>query len=30
MRWVYLMYPVTAGVIILHFVDSIVRTWENN
>lgn len=30
MKWVYLMYPVTAGIIILHFIDSIARTWEKN
>ncbi len=30
MNWVYLVYPVTSGVIMLHFVDSIARTWENN
>jgi TRAP-type C4-dicarboxylate transport system permease small subunit len=30
MKWVYLMYPVTSGVIMLHFVDSIARTWEKH
>ena len=30
MKWVYLMYPVTSGVIILHFADSIAHTWEKH
>lgn len=30
MKWVYFMYPVIGGVILLHFVDAIVRTWERN
>jgi len=30
MKWIYLMYPVSGGVILLHFVDSIARTWERS
>lgn len=30
MSWVYLMYPVTGGVTILHFVDALASIWERS
>lgn len=30
MKWVYLMYPVTGGVTILHFIDSLASIWERS
>lgn len=30
MKWIYLMYPVTGGVVLLHFVDSIATIWKRS
>ncbi|MCX7026783.1 MAG: TRAP transporter small permease [Spirochaetes bacterium] len=30
MRWIYLMYPIMGAVILLHFADAIVTTWERS
>ncbi len=28
MKWIYLQYPLVGSIIVLHLVDSIVKTWE--
>ena len=30
MRWIYLMYPITGGLVMLHIADSIAAVWKRS